>query len=311
MTERIILDCDPGYDDAVAILMAVSDPHIELLGVTTVGGNQSLDKVTYNARALLELVNHREIPVFAGALQPLIRPLKVASYIHGETGLDGVPLPEPVVPESDQNAVEWMKEIIERDPAKTITIVATGPLTNIALLARLYPNLIERVKRVVIMGGAYHTGNFGPVTEFNVGCDPEAAHIVFTAGWDLTMIGLDVTHQAICTPEQEEKVVAANDKLAPVLSGLIKSFRKTYAEAEEFPDPPIHDPCALAYVIDPTIIQTRTCPLDVEIRGELTAGMTVADLRFENAPAGCMTHIGTGLDVERFWDLVAQDIAML
>lgn len=310
MTEKIILDCDPGHDDAVAILMAVSDPHIDLLGITTVGGNQSLDKVTYNARALVELVNHPEIGIYAGSPCPLVRPLKDAAYIHGETGLDGVTLPQPIVPLSTKRAVEWINETVNAHAPQTITIVATGPLTNIALAIRLYPSLVQRVKRIVVMGGAYSTGNSGPVTEFNIGCDPEAAHIVFTAGWDLTMVGLDVTHQAICTPEVQERIAHSNPPLADALNGIINFFRETYKSSEAFPNPPIHDPCALAYVIDPTLLQTRSCPLDVEMQGQLTTGMTVADLRAQ-APLDCPTHVGTKLDVGRFWDLVATDISLL
>ena len=306
----IILDCDPGQDDAVAILLAVGDPSINILGVTSVGGNQSLDKVTYNARAMLELAHATDIPVHQGCGQPLVRPLSVAASIHGETGLDGVDLPEPSRPLDDGHAVNWIIDTIMSHEPDTITLVPTGPLTNIALAARIEPRIVERVHQVVLMGGAYHTGNFSPVAEFNVKTDPEAAHIVFNAPWPLVMVGLDLTHQAICTQAVQSKLAAANPRLTPAINGMMNFFRSAYQNEEAFPDPPVHDPCAVAYVIDPSLIETRACPLDVELNGTLTTGMTVADLRAQ-APEDCHTRIATHLDTEGFWTLLAEAISNL
>jgi len=311
----MILDCDPGHDDAIAILLALGSPEIDLLGITTIGGNHSLEKVTYNARALCELAGHPEMPVHAGCMKPLVREAIDAAYIHGETGLDGVELPEPSRPLPEQHAVTWLIETVMSHEAGAITVVATGPLTNIAVAARMEPRIVGRIKEIVLMGGAYGVGNATPVAEFNILCDPEAAHIVFNETWPLTMIGLDVTHQALCTSEVQKTISSASPKLADAVNGLMDFFRSTYQDQEAFPDPPTHDPCAVAYVIDPALIPTRRCPIDVELRGELTYGMTVADMRAlaESPDVGgsCTSQVGVGLDVGRFWALVADALARL
>ena len=315
MATKMILDCDPGHDDAIAILLALGSPEIDLLGITTIGGNHSLEKVTYNARALCELAGHPEMPVHAGCMKPLVREAIDAAYIHGETGLDGVELPEPSRPLPERHAVTWLIETVMSHEAGAITVVATGPLTNIAVAARMEPRIVGRIKEIVLMGGAYGVGNATPVAEFNILCDPEAAHIVFNESWPLTMIGLDVTHQALCTSEVQKTISSASPKLADAVNGLMDFFRSTYQDQEAFPDPPTHDPCAVAYVIDPALIPTRRCPIDVELRGELTYGMTVADMRAlaESPDVGgsCTSQVGVGLDVGRFWALVADALARL
>ena len=315
MATKMILDCDPGHDDAIAILLALGSPEIDLLGITTIGGNHSLEKVTFNARAVCELAGRPEVPVHAGCMKPLVREAIDAAYIHGETGLDGVELPEPSRPLPEQHAVTWLIETVMSHEAGAITVVATGPLTNIAVAARMEPRIVGRIKEIVLMGGAYGVGNATPVAEFNILCDPEAAHIVFNETWPLTMIGLDVTHQALCTSEVQKTISSASPKLADAVNGLMDFFRSTYQDQEAFPDPPTHDPCAVAYVIDPALIPTRRCPIDVELRGELTYGMTVADMRAlaESPDVGgsCTSQVGVGLDVGRFWALVADALARL
>lgn len=307
--KKIILDCDPGHDDAVAILLALGNPEIDLIGVTTVGGNQSLDKVTYNARAVLEKAHATHIPVHAGCDRPILRSQEVAASIHGESGLDGVELPVPTRPLEDMHAVNYIiKTIMESDP-QTITLVPTGPLTNIALACRLEPRIVERVKEVVLMGGGYHRGNWSTVAEFNIKVDPEAAHIVFNEPWPLTMVGLDLTHQALCTPAVQKRIEEIDTPLAHFVSGLMDSFRKAYQDNQDFQDPPVHDPCTIAYLIDSAVVQTRRCPLDVEIHSELTLGMTVADLRGpEPSAKDCHTQVATKLDFDKFWDLVTDAI---
>ncbi|HJI80824.1 MAG TPA: nucleoside hydrolase [Eggerthellaceae bacterium] len=307
--KKIILDCDPGHDDAVAILLALGNPEIDLIGVTTVGGNQSLDKVTYNARAVLEKAHATHIPVYAGCDRPILRSQEVAASIHGESGLDGVELPVPTRPLEDMHAVNYIiKTIMESDP-QTITLVPTGPLTNIALACRLEPRIVERVKEVVLMGGGYHRGNWSAVAEFNIKVDPEAAHIVFNEPWPLTMVGLDLTHQALCTPAVQKRIEEIDTPLAHFVSGLMDSFRKAYQDNQDFQDPPVHDPCTIAYLIDSAVVQTRRCPLDVEIHSELTLGMTVADLRGpEPSAKDCHTQVATKLDFDKFWDLVTDAI---
>lgn len=307
--KKIILDCDPGHDDAVAILLALGNPEIDLIGVTTVGGNQSLDKVTYNARAVLEKAHATHIPVHAGCDRPILRSQEVAASIHGESGLDGVELPVPTRPLEDMHAVNYIiKTIMESDP-QTITLVPTGPLTNIALACRLEPRIVERVKEVVLMGGGYHRGNWSAVAEFNIKVDPEAAHIVFNEPWPLTLVGLDLTHQALCTPAVQKRIEEIDTPLAHFVSGLMDSFRKAYQDNQDFQDPPVHDPCTIAYLIDSAVVQTRRCPLDVEIHSELTLGMTVADLRGpEPSAKDCHTQVATKLDFDKFWDLVTDAI---
>lgn len=310
MVEKIILDCDPGHDDAVAIMLASANPEIDLIGITTVGGNQSLDKVTYNARAVLQQIGDFNVPVYAGCDRPLVHDLEVAASIHGETGLDGVELPDPVdVPLQKQHAVDYIIDTIMNNEPNTITLVPTGPLTNIAMAARKEPRIVDRVKRVVLMGGGYNIGNWSAVAEFNIKTDPEAGHIVFNEPWDVTMIGLDLTHQALCTPAVQKKIEAIGTPTAKFMSGLMDFFRKSYWGCEEFVDPPVHDPCTVAFLIDPTVIQTRRCPVDVELNGTLTTGMTVADLRgLPKSPEECHTQVATKLDFDKFWGLVEDAI---
>ena len=306
---KIILDSDPGHDDAMAILLALGNPKIELLGVTTVGGNQSLDKVTYNARAVLEAAHATDIPVHAGADRPIVRPLKVAAAVHGDTGLDGVELPEPTRPLDPGHAVNWIIDTIMNAEPKTITLVPTGPLTNIALAVRMEPRIVNRVKEVLLMGGGYHVGNCSPVAEFNVATDPEAAHIVFNESWPITMVGLDLTHQALCTPEVQSRIDAIGTDLSKFASGLMDFFREAYKNNQDFVDPPVHDPCTVAYLIDPSVVATRRCPVDVEIHGALTTGMTVADLRGpEPSAEECHTQVAVKLDFEGFWGLIIDAI---
>lgn len=306
---KIILDCDPGHDDAVAILLALGNPEIDLLGITTVGGNQSLDKVTYNARAVLEMAHAQDVPVHAGCGRPLVRPQEVAESIHGESGLDGVELPVPTVPLGEMHAVDYIiKTVMESEPG-TITLVPTGPLTNITLACRLEPRIVDRVEEVVLMGGGFHEGNWSAVAEFNIIVDPDAAHIVFNESWPVTMVGLDLTHQALCTPAVQARIDEIGTPLAHFVSGLMDFFRKTYQDNQDFEDPPVHDPCTVAYLIDPAVVRTRRCPVDVELRGELTLGMTVADLRGpEPSSDECHTQVATELDFDKFWDLVTDAI---
>ncbi|MCI1649783.1 nucleoside hydrolase [Bifidobacterium tibiigranuli] len=310
--QHIILDCDPGHDDAMAILLAVGNPGIDLIGVTTVGGNQSLDKVTYNARSVLEMAHATDIPVHAGSDRPLIRPLEVAASIHGETGLDGVTLPKPTRPLEQGHAANWIIDTIMGSEPGTITLVPTGPLTNIALAARLEPRIVERVKEVVLMGGGVHVGNWSAVAEFNIKTDPEAARVVFREAWPLTMVGLDLTHQALCTPQVQSRIDAIGSDLSAFASGLMDFFRKSYQNNQDFIDPPVHDPCTVAYLIDPSVMTTRRCPLDVEIADGPTLGMTVADLRGPEPPAkDCHTQVALKLDFDKFWNLIIDAITRI
>lgn len=303
MTKKIILDCDPGHDDAIAMLLAYGNPDIDLLAVTTVAGNQTLEKVTRNARAIAEMANIRGIPFAAGSARPLVREVEVAPDIHGDSGLDGPELPTPTLPLDERHGVNLIIDTIMSHPPKTVTLVPTGALTNIALAARLEPRIVERVKEVVLMGGGYHVGNWSPVAEFNIKIDPEAAHIVFNEKWPLTMVGLDLTHQALATPEVVAKIAEIDTKCSQFVVELLDFFGKMYKQAQGFDAPPVHDPCAVAYVIDPSVMTTQKVPVDIELTGTLTLGMTVADFRHP-APADCHTQVAVKLDRDKFWQMV-------
>lgn len=303
MTKKIILDCDPGHDDAIAILLAYGNPEIELLAVTTVVGNQTLEKVTRNALAVARIANITGIPFAAGCARPLVRQIEVAPDIHGDSGLDGPALPEPAISLDPRHAVDLIIDTVMAHPPKTITLVPTGGLTNIALAARKAPQIVERVKEVVLMGGGYHVGNWSAVAEFNIKIDPEAAHIVFNEKWPLTMVGLDLTHQALATPEVVQKIKEVGTQPAQFVLELLEFFGQTYKNAQGFVYPPVHDPCAVAYVIDPKVMKVQKVPLDVELTGTLTLGMTVADFRAP-APADCHTQVAVDLDHTYFWDMI-------
>lgn len=305
---KIILDCDPGHDDAVAMILAAGNPNIELLGVTTIGGNHTLPKVTRNAQ-IVSTICRITAPIYAGCSRPLVRDVTVAEDIHGDTGMEihGYDLPEPAVGVEDKHAVDFIIDTVMAAEPKTITLVPTGPLTNIAMAVRKEPRLAERVREVVLMGGGYHTGNWSAVAEFNIKVDPEAAHIVFNEPWPVTMVGLDLTHQALATPEVEARVKAVSSDAADFVVGLFGAFRKNYKDAQGFDNPPVHDPCAVAYLIDPSVMTTVKVPVDVELGGRLTTGMTVADFRAP-APDDCNTQVAVKLDAEKFWALVVEAV---
>ena len=328
---KIILDCDPGHDDAVAILLAAGNPDIELLGLTTVGGNHTIDHVTRNAQQVLTVAGLRDVPVYRGVTRPLLNDVVTAEDIHGNTGMEihGFDLPEPAVEVGEIGAVQWIVDTLMREEPGTVTLVPTGPLTNIALAARLEPRIVSRVREVVLMGGAYGAGNFSPSAEFNIAVDPEAAAIVFGEDWPVVMVGLDLTHQALATPAVQERFRNLGTPSGDFLAALVDAFRSNYKNAQGFDNPPVHDPCAVAYVIDPTVVETVSVPVSVELAGTLTRGRTVADLRAfgaalasgvpgggaapeaSAADAACTTSVATRLDVDRFWDLVVDAVERL
>ena len=306
-SKKIILDCDPGHDDAIALLLAHGNPNIELLAVTTVVGNQTLDKVTRNALSVARIANITNVPFAAGAVRPLVRNVEIAPDIHGDSGLDGPVLPEPTIQLDKRHAIDLIIETIMSHPPKTVTLVPTGGLTNIAMAVRKEPKIVERVKEVVLMGGGYHVGNWSAVAEFNIKIDPEAAHIVFNEKWPVTMVGLDLTHQALATPDVIEKIKAIKTKPAKFVLEMLEFFGKMYKQAQGFTYPPVHDPCAVAYVINPELIKTKRVPVDIELTGTLTLGMTVADFRFP-PDDNCHTQVATELDHTGFWDLIVDSL---
>ena len=308
MPRKIILDCDPGHDDAMAILLAHGSPAIELLAITTVAGNQTLDKTSLNARRVCTVAGIRGVPVAAGCDRPLTRELKTAGSIHGESGLDGPAFGEPTVPLDPRHAVDLIIELVMQSSGD-LTLVPTGPLTNIAMAVRKEPRIVQRVKEVILMGGAYTRGNTTPAAEFNIHVDPEAAAIVFTAGWPLTMVGLDLTHQALATPAVIERIAALGTPLAKIAVQLMEFFRETYRKNAGFDSPPVHDPCAVARVIDPSVMTCVDAFVAIETQGQFTSGMTVTD--FSGRRGQKNAQVATNLDVVRFWDLMVDAIARI
>ncbi|MDO5710140.1 MAG: nucleoside hydrolase [Micrococcales bacterium] len=303
MPHKIILDCDPGHDDVIALLLAQGSPEIELLAVTTVVGNQTLDKVTRNALAVARVAGLADVPIAAGCPRPLVRDIEVAPAIHGESGLDGPELPKPLRDVDPRHGVDLIIETVMAHEPGTVTLVPTGGLTNIAMAVRREPRIAERVKEVVLMGGGYHTGNWSAVAEFNIKIDPEAAHIVFNERWPVVMVGLDLTHQALATPDVVARIDALGTRPAKFVVELLDFFGRMYRESQGFDSPPVHDPCAVAYVIDPSVMTTQRVPVDIELSGGLTVGMTVADFRAP-APPECTTSVAVQLDRGKFWDLI-------
>ena len=303
MTVPILLDCDPGHDDAIALLLALGSDQVELRGVTTVAGNQTLEKTTANAIRVLELVGRGDVPVAAGAERPLVREPRVAANVHGETGLDGPDLPPPQGSPEGEHAVDFLA-----DRVAGTTLVATGPLTNVALLLARHPH--ARPERIVLMGGAIAEGNVTPAAEFNVWADPEAAARVFASGIDVTMVGLDVTHRALFTGERAERL-RATGHVGQVVAELLDFYGVFHREVYGFDGSPIHDAVAVAHVIDPTLLETRHLNVQVDCCPvELCRGRTVVDL-WRRTGLEPNAHVATGIDSERFLDLLHQRLARL
>lgn len=310
MSRALILDCDPGIDDAVALLLAAGHPDVELAAITAVGGNQTLERVTENARALADLAGLSGVPVAAGSPRPLVRPLQCSEHVHGPSGMGHASLPKATYPLDERHAAQVIIDTVMSRPAGTVTLAPIGPLTNIALAARLEPAIIDRVDEVILMGGAYGHGNVTPVAEFNIACDPEAAQITFTAGWRVTMVGLDVTYTARADAALRERIAALRTDAAHVTLDALRFYTESYQRIRGIDAPPLHDPCAVAAIIDPTLLTTRPAPIEVELAGSLTTGMTVADLRPE-APTDGTTHVATAIDVPRFHDLLVDSLERL
>lgn len=273
MKKPVIIDCDPGHDDAIALLMAFASDALDIKAVTVVAGNQTLDKTLNNALRVLSFAGINTT-VAAGASKPLMRKLITAPDVHGISGLDGPTLPEPSLIPAEKNAVEVMAEII-RQSSEAITLIPTGPLTNVALFILTHPELKGKIERISLMGGACFGGNRSPVAEFNIWADPEAASIVFSSGIPITMCGLDVTHKALIYKEEVEKIRGLG-RIGRVVAELLDFYEQFYLR-QGFSGSPLHDPCAVAWAIDPSLITTRKLHVDVETVGEFTTGATVVD----------------------------------
>ena len=308
---RIIIDTDPGQDDAVAILLALASPEIEVLAITAVAGNVPLPLTQVNARKVCELAGRPDIPVFAGCAAPLARPLVTAEHVHGKTGLDGVELPEPTMPLMAAHAVDEILHILRREPAGTVTLCPLGPLTNIATALERDPQTMARAKGIVLMGGAYfEVGNITPAAEFNIYVDPEAAKIVFACGLPITVLPLDVTHKALITADRHAAFAALPNRAGPVVASWTSFFERFDKEKYGSAGAPLHDPCVIAWLLAPDLFTGREINVEIETVSDLTRGMTVADWwRVTGRPANAL-FLGD-VDAGGFFDLLHDRIARL
>ena len=276
--QKIIIDTDPGQDDAVAILLALASPELELLGITVVAGNVPLTWTQKNALKVCELAGRPDTRVYAGASRPLLRPLVTAEHVHGNTGLNGPELPEPTMQVQPQHAVDFMVEEIRRQPAGSVTLCTLGALTNIALALQRAPDIAPRIQQIVMMGGGFFEGgNITPAAEFNMYVDPHAAHIVFSSGIPLVVMPLDVTHQVLTTRKRLDAIAALGTPVAKASVELLEFFERFDEEKYGSDGGPLHDPCVIAYLLQPDLFKGRHCNVAIEICSELTMGMTVVD----------------------------------
>jgi pyrimidine-specific ribonucleoside hydrolase len=305
MALPVILDCDPGHDDAIALILALASPELKVLAVTTSAGNQTQEKTLNNALRILTLLGRDDIPVAAGAPKPLARELIIADNVHGESGLDGPTLPDPTFAPQAMTGLELMVKCLRESP-EPVTLVPTGPLTNIALLLAAHPELKPNIDRIVLMGGAAGAGNWTPAAEFNIYVDPEAADMVFKSGIPITMCGLDVTHEAQVMDEDIARVRAIANPVARCVAGLLDFFMIYHRDPKwGFAGAPLHDPCTIAWLLAPALFHGVECRVDIETRGLHTVGMTVVDrYQLTGKPANALVLLG--LDRPGFIDLLVE-----
>ena len=305
--EKIILDCDPGHDDAVAIMLAAINPKIELLGITVVAGNQKLEKTVNNA---LKVCNHLnlDVPVYSGMSRPMIREQLIADDIHGETGLDGPKFEELKIKAEDKHAVNFIIDTLMNSDEK-ITLVPTGPLTNIGMAIRFEPRIIEKINRIVLMGGSYQLGNMTPAAEFNILADPDAAHIIFSSGVKVVMMGLDLTRQASATKEVVEKIKSLNNKASKLFVDLMEFFAASQKNVFGWSAPPVHDPTTIAYIIDPECIEVKPMFCEIELWSERSYGRTLCDY-FGILKKEPNVDVAVKLDFDRFWNLIYENLKL-
>jgi pyrimidine-specific ribonucleoside hydrolase len=304
----VILDVDPGHDDAVAIMMACGSPGLDLRAVTTVAGNATLPKTTRNALRILSLIGHTDVPVGVGASGPLERSLRTAEGIHGESGMDGPEIPESAFEPDDRGAVKLIADTL-REASEPVVLVPVGPLTNVAMLLKAHPDLKEKISRVSLMGGSMGLGNTTPAAEFNVYVDPEAAREVFGSGLPITMSGLNVTHQAGVGRAERDRLRGIGE-VGEVVAGFLDFFAETYERVFGFDAPPLHDPVAVAAVLEPGLLKTRPMNVEVECESDLTRGETVCDFHgVTGKPPNA--DVGVELDREGFFDLLHDSLKRL
>lgn len=312
MTRKIIIDTDPGQDDAVAILLALASPEdIEVLGITAVAGNVPLALTAKNARIVCELAGKPDTKVFAGCDRPLRRDLVTAEYVHGQTGLNGPVLPDPTMPLQDQHGVDFIIDTLRNEPSGTVTLCPLGPLTNIATAFERAPDIVERVQEIVLMGGAYfEVGNVTPAAEFNIYVDPQAADIVFKSGVPLVVMPLDVTHKALVTKARNDAFRALPGDVGHAVAEMTDFFERFDKEKYGSDGAPLHDPTVIAYLIRPDLFKGRHVNVQIETTSELTLGMTVADWWGVTDQSPNALFVGD-LDSDGFFDLLVERIARL
>jgi purine nucleosidase len=308
MKRKIILDCDPGHDDAIAILLALSSDELEVLGITTVYGNVGLGFTSRNARIMVELAD-KQTKVYAGANRPLLRERISAEDVHGKSGLEGPSFDEPKIPLEAQHAVQFIIDSILEHPNE-ITLVPVGAFTNIALAMRLEPKIVGLIKEIVVMGGSTTLGNTTPAAEFNILCDPHAASIVFSSGVKLTMFGLNLTHQCLATPERVQKFRALGSKVGNVTAELLEFFKRAYHKRYGFAGPALHDPCTIAYLIKPELFTVQAMNVEVDVIPGPSFGRTVCDQwEVTGKPTNC--DVALTADADGFFDLLVERLGTL
>ena len=312
MARSIIIDTDPGQDDAVAILLALASPdEVEVLGITAVAGNVPLSLTAKNARIICELAGRTDVKVFAGCDRPMGRALVTAEHVHGATGLNGPRLPDPTMPLQDGDGVEFIIETLRREPPGTVTLCPLGPLTNIATAFRKAPDIVGRVQEIVLMGGAYfEVGNITPAAEFNIYVDPQAADIVFRSGVPIVVMSLDVTHKALVTKPRNDAFRALGTKVGVAVAEMTDFFERFDREKYGSDGAPLHDPCVIAYLVRPGLFTGRHINVEIETQSELTMGMTVADWWGVTDRAPNALFMGT-IDADGYFGLLTERLARL
>lgn len=301
---NLIVDCDPGLDDAIALLLAFATD-LPLIGITTVAGNVPLKLTHSNARKICALAGRPEVPVFAGCPRPLVRPLATAEEVHGATGLQGATLPEPTMPVQSQHGVDFLIEQL-LSAAEPITIAALGPLTNLAVALIKCPQVRSRIEQLVIMGGSMTQGNITPSAEFNMYVDPHAAQVVFAAGIPTVLITLDITHQVLTTPARLEAIRAIDNPVSTAAAGMLAFYGQSDLARYGLPGGPLHDPCVIAYLLKPDLFTTRSVPVTVETSGEHTVGRTVVDWYSEGKST---IQVAETVDADGFYALLTEALS--
>ena len=308
--QSIIIDCDPGQDDAVALFLAMASPEeLEILGITAVAGNVPLELTQRNVRLMCDIAGRGDIPVFAGCDRPMVRELLTAEKVHGKTGIDGVDIVEPETPLQDRHAVDFIVETLRAAEDESVTLVPTGPLTNIGTVIDRAPDVLPKIRQLVIMGGAMREGgNYSPSAEFNILVDPHAADIVFTCGRPITSMGLDVTHQVLSTRARVERIRKLGSPVAEATAGMLGFFERHDSKKYGVEGAPLHDPCTIAWLLAPELFEGKFCNLSVETRSELTMGHTAVDFWHVTDRPHNVNWIYS-VDADGFYDLLTERLA--